>query len=324
MTGLTFYPYDEYETKDSEKLEKFKDKWLKDKKDLIGDDYFIASGDLSEKARQMISDIKSQNVTMDDFLYDPKKLFDLLCAYTHLATKKKKSYEDIKTLTTMLDSVIKAGANIEEVKFLALASVFFNIDPMLDRKDGDYDIAMSKVEFSLKLARVIGILAKYSPYETMFEKSLSSRVSPNEDTRGAVAVEFCNYDTNNLEYISDCKLNSMLLEAILNYRFDYKDFDKSVLAEEFFKTRKVTEDNVGKNKDFFKYEIRDSAKEAMHSLFCSPSYDKYANIGAKFSADRLFTPDVYLVYRSIATVKSLSEFSKEYKAENQTDNKEKE
>ena len=62
----------------------------------------------------------------------------------------------------------------------------------------------------------------------------------------------------------------------------------------------------------------------MHLLFCSPSYDKYANIGAKFSADRLFTPDVYLVYRSIATVKSLSEFSKEYKAENQTDNKEKE
>ena len=324
MKGITLYPLDEYKTKDSVKWKQFKDKWINDKKDLIGDDYFIVSGNLSEKAKQIANEINNQDVEVDDFLYDTKRFYDLICAYTHVSTKKKKDFNEVLTLGQMVDQVIRAGANIEEIKFLALASVFFNVDPIIDRENEDYDILMSKINFAFKVAGMVDTLSNISPYNEMFKKSYESRENPNEDTKNAVAVEFLNYDTNNLEYICECKLNSMLLKAILSYRFDYKDFEKSVLAKIFFKIRKITEANAGKNKGFFKYEIKESAKKDMSELFRNPSYNKYAVVGAKFSADRMLTPDQYFEYRSIATIKYLSEFSREYKHQNSVENRENE
>ena len=321
MKGITYYP--QIDKKISSSTTKaLKNEWTKSKKENIADERFIISGNLKDKAKELVQKIDDKAVKSQDYLYNTNALFDLLCAYTHVLTSKKPDNHQLLTLDAFVTDVVKQGANIEEIKFLSLASVFFNIDPIIDREGEDYDIVLSKTNFAFKLANTIDLLSKLSPYQEIFDKSEKIRRNGdlNSPLHQELAKDLGKYDLKNVEYITTCKLNSMLLEAILKYRTSYKDMNKSVLAEYYFMPRK--DEGQNKAKGFFKYMITEKAKNNLLKLFLNPNFTTYKDIGARYSADRMFTPDEYLSYRSVSGMKDVCESVKDYLQLNDNDERE--
>ena len=296
MIGITFYPQKEQKRLLSENAKgleievepgkTFQESWKNLKTASISDIKFIVHKDLESLTRTLIKQIQEGKLNKEELMYNNEKLFDLLCSYTHIRYNKRRYSEDeFKQLRMFTFDIVKQGANLEEIKLFALSSLFFNIDPLLDREGEDYSVIKSKMDFTMRLAKTIDILELSSPYDAVFSYARVFRDDERaKDNTGFkqdfdfYCKEFKNYDVKNLEYIAKCKLKNSLMQSILKYRYSYMDINNNALAQNIFEPRT----DVFKARGAFLYEINDDTKEDMMRIINDKEEDKFVSLANTF------------------------------------------
>ncbi len=245
--------------------------WDKLKKEIYGDDKFIVHKNMSDSYKETVKEIKSNAVKIEDFIYNPYKLYELLNDYSYMINNKfcdrsiGKDY-----LSSFVTKLVKNGANIEEVKMYVLASIFFNIDSMVDRETEDDGILKAKMDNSMRLSKTIDLLKLKSPYEDVFlaakymcDMTNNHKNSDKEFER--YVKTFDQFDVNMLLNIARCKIKNYFLQSILNFRYlnnlDY--FMNNKLAKEIYEVRTSHKNNRETMLKEFKYSIRESFKDLM-------------------------------------------------------------
>ena len=321
MRGIFYYPF-----KNEEKIlqqnmrdlnlrkKDFKSKtlhgqWDEIKRDCFADDKFIVHKNLYESSRETIAKIKSGEYKIQDFMYNPYRLYELISDYSYIKTTYKNLHKnseeklDTKTLIKFVEAVAKSGANLEEVKMQVLASIFFNIDPMLDRVEEDHGILKAKMENAMRIVKAIDWLELMSPYEEVFIAAKVFQDEMREKKSGTPEFtyycrNFDEFDPEILAYIARCKMKSYFLLACLRVRFvdDMDNAMKNPLVREIYEKRKPYENNMTKAYGVFKYSINEDFKDSIDALMRDKHKELMANLANEFHYFGLTTDREYEKY----------------------------
>ena len=303
MRGIKYYPERGIDKKITELQKKIettvklsgtdKEKWDCLKQNMHSDINFIVNKDMYGSCKDTIEKIKNGETVAEDYLYDPYKLYDLLCNYTFLRTGYKYCNQDLdeEVLDEFVENTVKKGANIEEVKMYVLSSLFFNIDSMID---DDYDMVKSKLDFSLKLSDLVEDLNRYSPYEEVFRSANNLDNLYLAGARGEKLKEAINdyynkmnsFDVDMLSYISKCKMKNNLLSSIIEYKI------LPINKVENITTQKIFDNNQseGERYTIFDKVIKDEYKENMFKIMQDKYKDDvYTNYGVIYNKSGIMT-----------------------------------
>ena len=291
------------------KSDTFHGKWDEIKKDYFADEKFIVHKNMHESCAKTIAKIKSGEYKKQDFMYNSYRLYELISDYTYITTtymafhKNSEEKLDSTTLRKFVEDVAKSGANLEEVKMQVLSSIFFNIDPMLDRVDEDHDILEAKMENAMRTVKAINWLEFMSPYEEVF---ISAKVFQDEMREKKSGIpefaEYCRifdeFDPEILGYIARCKMKSYFLLASIRVRFaeNMDNAMKNSLVREIYEKRQPYENNMKKAYGVFKYSIREDFKAAMDAIMKEKNKNLQDDLSDEFHHFRLTTDREYEKY----------------------------
>lgn len=199
--------------------------FLDHKKSMIGAGNFVVGGTLSERTAERLRKIQTGEYNRDELLYNPVELYRLANELNYTINAEGLVVERIKAFKPLnyeMETLVKKGANLEEVKLDLLLDNFLSFNN-IEENHVNAEFNEILVDNAIETYGTLCRYDRFSPYTRLYKfyKDYLYEDNPDIQTRKAMMLdkEIERYDSNMIRTYAFDSIMCEILKSIMQLRY---------------------------------------------------------------------------------------------------------